>query len=220
MFIPSRQPEPDDELARNIVTAEFSYIAQTAFQANEDRARAWQYFFVTFATLIAALLSAQVETTVRQQIYITFAIIFALLSALGLITIVQLVRLRQAWLESVRAMNQIKERLIADDPSLAAFFRWRNDTIPAAFKWRSFGFLQAVSVALLSGLALGAAVSFGALAGGAAVVPWGWSLLAAAVAAAGILGFGYVRPLASGAPAPPGPEIRRRPDTPNAADAD
>ena len=186
---------PDSELARSIVAAEFNYIAQTAFQANEDRARAWQYFFVTFATLIAALLSTQVETAAQQQLYITFALIFALLSVLGLITIIQLVRLRQAWLESVRAMNQIKERLIADDPSLADYFRWRNATIPPAFKWRSFGFLQALSVALLSGLAIGAAVSFGALASGAVVVPWGWSLLAAVGASAIILLLGYIRPL-------------------------
>ncbi len=193
-------PPPDAELARNIIAAEYGYIAQTAFQANEDRARAWQYFFVTFATLIASLLSAQVESAIRQQLYITFAVIFVLLSALGMITIGQLVRLRQAWLESVRAMNQIKERLIADDPALAAYFRWRNDTVPPAFKWRSFGFLQAVAVALLSGLALGAAVAFGALAGGAAVVPWGPSLLAAGLAAGGIVWFGYARPLQKVAP--------------------
>ena len=188
-------PPPDTELSRSIIAAEFDYIAQAAFQANEDRARAWQYFFVTFATLIAALLSTQVETAAQQQLYITFAIIFVLLSALGLITILQLARLRQAWLESVRAMNQIKERLIADDPSLADYFRWRNATIPPAFKWRSFGFLQALSVALLSGLAIGAAVSFGALARGAVVVPWGWSLLAAVGASAIILLLGYIRPL-------------------------
>jgi len=199
-------PPPDAELSRSIVAAEFNYIAQTAFQANEDRARAWQYFFVTFATLIAALLSTQVADGFRQQLYLTFVVIFSLLAVLGLITIVQLVRLRQAWLESVRAMNQIKERLIADDPSLADYFRWHNATVPPAFKWRSFGFLQALSVALLSGLAVGAAVAFGALARGAAVVPWGWSLPAAVVAAALILSFGYIRPLLDGSPAPPGQE--------------
>ena len=209
MFIPPRRTaEPDEELARSVIAAEFGYIAQTAFQANEDRARAWQYFFVTFATLIAALLSTQVAESVRQQLYWTFVVVFGLLSVLGLITILQLVRLRQAWLESVRAMNQIKERLIADDPSLADYFRWRNSTVPEPFKARSFGFLQAVSVALLSGLALGAAVAFGALAGGAVVVPWGWSLLSAATASALILVLGYIRPLAARTPIPPGPELK------------
>lgn len=202
MFIPPKKPaEPDDELARGIIAAEFGYIAQTAFQANEDRARAWQYFFVTFATLIAALLSTQVAAAVRQQLYLTFALIFSLLAVLGLITVIQLVRLRQAWLESVRAMNQIKERLIADDPKLADYFRWRVATIPPAFKWRSFGFLQAVSVALLSGLAAGAAGAFGALARGAAVVPWLLSLLIAGLVAAVIIWLGYARPLRQTPPA-------------------
>jgi len=192
-MMPDKKPE--SELARQIIAAEFGYVAQTAFQANEDRARAWQYFFVTFATLIAALLSTQIEGIDQRQLYLTFVVIFGLLAVLGLITILQLVRLRQAWLESVRAMNQIKERLVADDPALAAYFRWTSATVPAPLKWRSFGFLQAVSVALLSGLAVGAAVAFGALAGGEGVVPWVVSLAAGAAASALLLWFGYVRPL-------------------------
>jgi hypothetical protein len=204
-------PATAAELARDVIAAEYGYIAQTAFQANEDRARAWQYFFVTFATLIAALLSTQVAPAARQQLYWTFVVIFALLAVLGLITVLQLVRLRQAWLESVRAMNQIKERLIAADPALADYFRWRNDTIPAAFKWRSFGFLQAISVALLSGLAVGAAMAFGSLAGGATVVPWAICLAAAGVAAGGILWLGYVWPLRNMPPGAPGPEARSQP---------
>lgn len=187
--------KPPNDLARSIIAAEYGYVAQTAFQANEDRARAWQYFFVTFATLIAALLSTQVEGIDQRQLYLTFVVIFTLLAALGLITILQLVRLRQAWLESVRAMNQIKARLVADDPALAAYFRWTNDTVPPPFKLRSFGFLQAVSVALLSGLAVGAAVAFAGLARGAGVVPWGLSLVTASLSSALILGLGYVRPL-------------------------
>jgi len=186
---------PPSELGRAVVTAEFNYVAQTAFQANEDRARAWQYFFVTFATLLAALLSTQVEGINRQQFYWAFVVIFGLLAALGVITILQLVRLRQAWLESVRAMNQIKERLVADDPALAAYFRWTKATVPAPFKLRSFGFLQALSVALLSGLAVGAAMAFGGLARGAVNVQWLLDLTVGIVGAAAILVFGYYVPL-------------------------
>jgi hypothetical protein len=182
-------------LANDIIAAEHGYIAQTAFQANEDRARASQYFFVTFGTLIAALLSVRLPGVNPGQLYWTFVIIFVLLSGLGLITILELVRLRQAWLESVRAMNQIKEQLIARDPVLAAYFLWRMDTIPPAFKLRSFGFLQAVSVALLSGLSLGAAVAFGVLAGGSADVPWVVSILTGGLCAVALLLLGYVWPL-------------------------
>lgn len=192
---PTPVPPNPPSLANDLITAEHNYIAQTAFQANEDRARASQYFFVTFGTLIAALLSVQVPGMDSARLYTTFVIIFALLSGLGLITILELVRLRQAWLESVRAMNQIKEQLIARDPALAAYFRWRMDTIPSAFKLRSFGFLQALSVALLSGLSLGAAVAFGALAGGAAEVPWVASIITGMLCAVGLLLLGYVWPL-------------------------
>ncbi len=187
-------PNPPD-LAQDIIAAEHGYIAQTAFQANEDRARASQYFFVTFATLIAALLSVQVPGVNPGQLYVTFVVIFVLLSALGLITILELVRLRQAWLESIIAMNQIKEQVIARDPQLAAYFRWRMDTVPPAFKLRSFGFLQAVSVALLSGLSLGAAVAFGSLAGGRVDVPWGLSMVTGLLCATLLLAGGYVWPL-------------------------
>jgi hypothetical protein len=197
--------QPPDDLARQIMNAEYGYIAQTAFQANEDRARAWQFFFVTFATLIAALLSTQMTGVDRQQLYLTFVAIFLLLTVLGTITTLQLVRLRQAWLESARAMNQIKEKLMADDPSLIPYFRWTNATLPVPFKPRSFGFLQALEVALLSGLALGAAVAFGALAGGAAVVPWPASIAVGLLGAAMILMVGYIRPLQLTAPSP-GPE--------------
>lgn len=193
-------PPTHGELARQIISAEYTYIAQTAFQANEDRARAWQYFFVTFATLIAALLSTQVEGIDQSQLYRTFVVIFILLAVLGFITILQLVRLRQAWLESARAMNQIKAKLVTDDPALAAYFRWTNDTLPAPFKPRSFGFLQAVEVALLSGLALGAAVAFGALAGGASTVPWLLSVAVGLSGAAVILWLGYIRPLRANTP--------------------
>jgi hypothetical protein len=191
----SPPPPNPPALANDIIAAEHGYIAQTAFQANEDRARASQYFFVTFGTLIAALLSVQLPGVNPGQLYWTFVIIFVLLSGLGLITILELVRLRQAWLESVRAMNQVKEQLIARDPALAGYFRWRMDTVPPAFKLRSFGFLQAVSVALLSGLSLGAAVAFGVLAGGSAVVPWAVSLGAGVGCALALVLGGYVLPL-------------------------
>jgi hypothetical protein len=45
-----------------ILSNEFCYIAQTAFQANEDRAHVAQYYLVTAGTLLAALLTGQVHT--------------------------------------------------------------------------------------------------------------------------------------------------------------
>jgi len=56
------EPPPPQDLSPGavaVITAEFNYIAQTAFQANEDRARASQYFLITFGTVIAALYSSE-----------------------------------------------------------------------------------------------------------------------------------------------------------------
>lgn len=206
------RPAPDlDSLAADLIVAEHGYIAQTAFQANEDRARASQYFFVTFATLAAAVLSTQVNASDPGPLYIAFCVIFVLLTILGLLTVLELVRLRQAWLESVRAMNQIKAEMVKSHPDLARYFRWTAETVPPAFKATSFGFLQAISVSLLSGLALGTALVFGLLAGGAGAIPWAIAVGAGLIVAGAILGLGYVRPLLKTAAASPGPEagVRR-----------
>lgn len=174
--------------------AEYNYIAQSAFQANEDRVRAWQYFFVTFGTLIAAVLSAQFGQPGVGQLAWVFVIVFGLLSLLGLITVIQLARLRQAWLESVWAMNRLKARAIAEAPDLAGYFVWTNASAPPPFKRYSFGFMQAMSVALLGGLAAGAALY---LALTPQVPAWrlGLSVAFGLLVGGLYLWLGYVRPL-------------------------
>ncbi len=155
-----------------LVVAEFSYIAETAFQANEDRARVSQFFFVTFATFIAALFSSQLDNVDTGQLYIAFAIVFLLVSTLGALTLLQLARLRQAWLESVLAMNQIKDQLVLKDQEIGGYFRWTNESLPPAFKVRSVGFILSITVSLISGLATGSAIGFYSLSRGNNIVPW------------------------------------------------
>lgn len=155
-----------------IVVAEFNYIAQSAFQANEDRARVSQFFFVTFGTLIAALLTSQIETIDQYQLNIAFTVIFILLAIFGALTLFHLARLRQAWREAAFAMNQIKDQASRHTPELSAYFRWNTSIVPPAFKARSVGFLLAVMMALLSGLALGAAAVFSGLSGQPDAINW------------------------------------------------
>ncbi len=166
-----------DKPAAEIIVAEFNYIANTAFQANEDRARVSQFFFVTFGTFVAALFSSQLTGVDVVQVYRAFALLFVLLALLGGMTMVQLARLRLAWLESARAMNQIKAAMIKDHPELEAYFRWKADTLPPAYKPQSVGFLLALVVALISGLAIGSAVAFFSLSSQPVSVPWFWSIL-------------------------------------------
>ena len=177
-----------------ILVAEFEYIAQTAFQANEDRARASEFFLISFGTLLAAVLTAQFTDVEAQFLYRLFIILFSVVTIWGALTILQLARLRQAWLESVRAMNTIKDAVITESPALGPFFRWRTQTIPRAYKPWSVGFLLALQVALVSGIASGAACAMAFLLAGRDFA-WVWMILAAAAVMTAFLAFLYYLPL-------------------------
>src|SRR5512135_278926 len=87
--------------ANDILTAEFEYVAQTAFQANEDRARVTSFYLVTLGGFIAALLSSQMQNLMVPQVYWAFAALFGILFLASILTLLQLIRLREAWFESV-----------------------------------------------------------------------------------------------------------------------
>ncbi|MBK9601457.1 MAG: hypothetical protein IPO36_06360 [Anaerolineales bacterium] len=94
----------------DILIAEYNYIAETAAQSNEDRARVSSFYLVAVGSLVAALLSTQFVSNILDKglINILFSILFLLLTLLGTTTILQLTRLRVAWFESLIAMDRIK----------------------------------------------------------------------------------------------------------------
>ena len=67
------------------------------------------FYLVNLGGFVAALYSSQAASSVQPEVEGFFGGLFLLLSITGLLTILQLIRLRQAWFESVAAMNQIKE---------------------------------------------------------------------------------------------------------------
>jgi hypothetical protein len=143
-----------------ILTAEFGYIAQATFQANEDRARVTNFYLITLGTFIAAIFSNDIpisQSFGEVLVNIGFGLLFTLVSIQGILTLLQLARLRGAWFESVAAMNQIKSYYEERFPTLEKAFRWRDETLPSRFKRNSVGYYLALQVALLSGITLSAA---------------------------------------------------------------
>jgi hypothetical protein len=157
----SDEPHPvefDDLLA-----AEFDYIAQTAIQANDDRARVASFYLIAVGSLVAALFGTQYvnpENLSSRDVNLMFSGLFVLLTFLGASTVMQLARLRAAWYESALAMNQLKDYMMSENQRLAKAFRWKTSTLPSKYKQDSVSYYQAREVALISGLMFGAAVFF------------------------------------------------------------
>lgn len=145
-----------------LLAAEFNYIAQTATQAFEDRARISSFYLIAVGSLVAALFSTQLFDPAQftQTIKLMFSGLFLLLTFLGTSTVMQLAQLRSAWYESMKAMNQIKDFAMKQSPELTAAFRWRTETLPAKYKAGSVSFYQTLEVAIIGGLMFGTAVFF------------------------------------------------------------
>ncbi len=147
-----------------LLKAELEYITQTAFQANEDRARVSSFYLVAVGSLVAAVFSAQFvgRGLDPKVVSWTFCALFLVLTTLGTLTTLQLARLRAAWYDSMKAMNQLKDYWLrhSRDKNLKQAFRWDASTMPRKYKINSVSYYQTLEVALLSGLTFGAAVYF------------------------------------------------------------
>lgn len=154
--------EPVPVVFDELLAAEFDYIAQTAIQANEDRARVSSFYLIAVGSLVAAMFGTQYVDPglLSIDVNLMFSGLFALLTLLGTSTIMQLARLRSAWYESALAMNQIKDYMASQNKSLSQAFRWKTSTLPAKYKKDSVSYYQATEVALISGLMSGAATFF------------------------------------------------------------
>lgn len=149
--------------AADIVIAEYNYAAHCALQAQEDRGRVSSYFLVSGGAAVAAVLGVQ-----SQEVLPTFAggfaTILAVLFLVGFLTLLQLVRLRQFWYDSARAMNRIKEHYqeFYGRTDLARAFVWTNVTLPPPGELWSIAFLLALSVIVVdASLAAGAVIFWG-----------------------------------------------------------
>lgn len=144
--------DPNEVLSR-----EFDYAAQTAFQAHEDRVRVFSYYLATAGTLIAAVVLADLANRTHL---IIFCLMLGGLAILGFMSFLKLAKLRLAWIDSVRAMCQIKEHYVqaCKEAQLARAFRWTTETIPPVGRKWTIAFLMAITVSLLSSASVGGVV--------------------------------------------------------------
>lgn len=158
--MPKQNPPPVE--LDELLAAEFNYIAQTAIQAHEDRARISSFYLIAVGSLVAALFGTQFfdPNSPSQTVNLMFSGVFVLLTLLGTSTIVQVARLRAAWYESALAMNQLKDYMMEQNKTLVKAFRWQTSTLPGKAKKNSISYYQATEVTLISGLMFSVAVFF------------------------------------------------------------
>jgi hypothetical protein len=150
----------------NMLLAEFNYASITAYQAMEDRARISSFYYLLLGVLasgLAAIYQLSGGThNVPLFLVVTLLVIGALISICFFVT---LIRLRQAYKESLISMNVTKEFYIKEFkqqiPAIEHAFRWRLETIPKGERIGSVTFMIASLNALIGSLCLAGAVFIG-----------------------------------------------------------
>ncbi len=152
-------PDSGDKLdatlkLENMLLEEFNYASLTAYQSMEDRTRMFNLYLLLVGVLASGLgvvyqLSGSISVYSRP-----LAIALLLIAGIvGVAFFTKLIRLRQAWRESVICMNVIKEFYIQQFrrqmPRVERAFRWRLKSIPAGERFGSTTFVVCSTVALI-----------------------------------------------------------------------
>jgi hypothetical protein len=146
-----------------ILLKEFEYVQETATQAMSDRLTLVNYFLLSAGVVMAGfglMVSAEggANFAYRYEVVIALSLLF---NAVGWVYFMQIVRLRQAWCDSARAMNHLKVLFVRHckfPPETAkASFRWKIESIPRAEKKMTVFYLSALLISLINATAIGLA---------------------------------------------------------------
>ena len=157
MSIPTSNLQPEE-----ILKLEFEYARETAAQAQGDRTTVVNlYLLLVGGVGSIGIALPQVGPQNGFEIpRLGYALMFTLLGLIGFFTVMKLVRLRQAWYESVHAMNTIKKFYLDRFPELEAAFDWKVGSIPALGKPWTITFILSLLVALVDCAALAVGLHF------------------------------------------------------------
>ncbi len=143
-----------------ILEQEFEYARETAMQAQNDRTVVVNLYLILVGAVGSLLLALPSFSSPGRVSLPTQAmgVFFILIALLGFLTLFKLIRLRQAWHESARAMNTIKQYYAARFPGLEQAFHWQSTTIPRHDKPWTITFILSLMVILIDSVALGGGI--------------------------------------------------------------
>ncbi len=170
--VPARQAESDKltidpELKLdNMLLKEFEYASQTAYQALEDRARMFNLYLVVVGVVASGLgavyqLQSQPGSKVPAYSQPLALLLLAAAGIMGVAFFLKLIRLRQAYHDSLLTMNYVKEFYIREFKrhivDVHKAFRWRLLTVPTGERAGSLSFYICTTVAMLGSFCFAAA---------------------------------------------------------------
>jgi hypothetical protein len=142
--------------AKDILDWEFDYAKTTATQAMQDRHTMINFYLVAVGIVASGVITVLGKDSRFARL--TGTALLWLLCGIGWLYFLKLIRLRQAWHESVRTMNQIKEFYFEhvekfSPEVLRTAFLWQSHTLPSPDRpWTVF-FYSAMLIALLDSVA-------------------------------------------------------------------
>jgi hypothetical protein len=145
-----------------ILKLEFGYAQETATQAQNDRTAIVNlYLLLVGGVGSIAAASVQPGSVLGTGLpRFAYAVVFALLAAIGFFTVFKLIRLRQAWYDSAQTMSRIKDFYLEKFPDLKPAFRWKTEFIPAPGKPWTITFNLSLLVILIDCASLAVAFHF------------------------------------------------------------
>lgn len=141
----------------NMLLEEYNYAATAAYQAMEDRARMFNMYLLVVGILGSAFGAVYpLGGGARNFIQPIASVVLFAAGVAGIAFFVLLIRLRQAFRQSLVTMTVIKEFYIREFqqqmPSVVHAFRWRLRGIPAGERVGSATFIVCHMVAFIASL--------------------------------------------------------------------
>jgi 8-oxo-dGTP pyrophosphatase MutT (NUDIX family) len=145
----------------SMMLAEFNYANSTAYQALDDRGRMFG-IYLAIASVFAGGVGALYEFgTGKAHSEALASALLILAGFIGLIFFFKIVRIRQAFDDSLLTMNIIKEHYIREFkgkvPAVEQVFRWRMASMPSGRRFGSLTFLVCLAITFIDSFALGLA---------------------------------------------------------------
>jgi hypothetical protein len=158
----SREHDDNDSAFNlpQILIEEFEYAKETADQAMDDRHTLVNYFLLSAGVVLACfgiMVSEEggAKFAYRYEVLVGLSLLF---NIVGWVYFLQVVRLRQAWCESARAMNHIKQVFVKNcqfDFAIAKkCFRWDFDSLPKAAKKMTVFYFSGLLISILNSAAV------------------------------------------------------------------